>query len=78
MKRASRNALIAWAAITLLVAASLLVIYLKLGTDGFGIFIQQPPLINLPVTLSSVALLWLSAGALLYLLQSGRIDRSNL
>ena len=78
MKRASRNALITWAAITLLVAASLLVIYLKLGTNGFSIFIQQPPLINLPVTLSSVALLWLSVGALLYLIQAGMIDRSNL
>jgi hypothetical protein len=78
MKSASRSALITWAAITFLIAASLLVIYLKLGTDGFGVFIQQPPLINLPVTLASVTLLWLSAGALLYLVQSQRIDRSNL
>ena len=64
MKRASRNALITWAAITLLIAASLLVIYVRLGMKGFSIFIQQPPLINLPVTLASVALLWLSVGAL--------------
>ena len=77
MRQASRNALITWAAITLLIAASLLVIYLRLGTDGFGIFIQQPPLINLPVTLASVGLLWLSAGALLYLIQAGRINQSN-
>jgi len=78
MKRASRSALIIWAAITLLVATSLLVIYLKLGMNGFSIFIQQPPLINLPVTLASVALLWLSVGALLYLLQAKRINQSNL
>ena len=78
MKHASRNALITWAAITLLIAASLLVIYLRLGKDGFGVFIQQPPLINLPVTLSSVALLWLSVGVLLYLLQAERINQSNL
>ena len=78
MTRASRTALMVWAAITLLIAASLFVIYLRLGTDGFGVFIQQPPLINLPVTLASVALLWLSAGALLAVLQSGRVNRSNL
>lgn len=78
MKSASRSGLITWAAITLLVAASLLVIYIKLGTDGFGIFIQQPPLINLPITLSSISLLWLSAGALLYLIQAQLVNRANL
>ena len=78
MKSASHSALITWAAITFLVAASLLVIFLKLGTDGFGIFIQQPPLINLPITLASVSLLWLSVGALLYLIQAERVNRSNL
>ena len=78
INRPFRIALIIWAAITGLVAASLLVIYLRLGSDGFGVFIQQPPLINLPVTLASVALVWLSAGALLYLWMSGRIKASNL
>jgi hypothetical protein len=78
MRRSSRTALILWAAITLLVAASLLVIYLRLGTDGFSLFIQQPPLINLPVTLSSVTLMWLSVGALLYLIHAQRINVSNL
>ena len=78
MRRTSRTALILWAAITVLIAASLLVIYLRLGTDGFSLFIQQPPLINLPVTLASVTLLWLSAGVLLYLLQAQRINSSNL
>src|SRR4030042_5746118 len=39
---------------------------------------QQPPLINLPITLASVALLWLSAGALLYLIQSGSISERNV
>ena len=78
MKRASRNALITWAAITLLIAASLLIIYLRLGMKGFSVFIQQPPLINLPVTLASVSLLWLSMGALLYLLQAQRINQTNL
>ncbi len=78
MTRASRTALLIWAAITILIAAGLFVIYLRLGMDGFGVFIQQPPLINLPVTLASVALLWLSAGTLLAVLQSGRVNRSNV
>lgn len=78
MRLSTRTALIAWAAITFLVAASLLAIYLRLGADGFAIFIQQPPLINLPVTLASVSLLWLSVGGLLYLLQTQRINNSNL
>ncbi|MGE5072109.1 MAG: glycosyltransferase family 87 protein [Anaerolineae bacterium] len=77
MHRAARTALIAWAAITLMVAASLLLIGLRQGAAGFAAYIQQPPLINLPVTLSSVGLLWLSAGALLYLLASGRVLASN-
>jgi hypothetical protein len=77
MRRSARTALIAWAGLSLLVAASLLLIYLRLGNAGFEVFIQQPPLINLPVTLASVALVWISAGALLYLLQAGRITGSN-
>jgi hypothetical protein len=78
MMRASRTAFIAWAAVSLLVAASVWLIRLRLGSDGLSIFIQQPPLINLPVTLASVALVWISAGVVLYLLQSGRIASSNL
>jgi len=78
MMRSARSALIVWAALSLLVAASLWLIQLALGSGGFGVFIQQPPLINLPVTLASVALLWLSAGALLYLVQSGSVSARNL
>jgi hypothetical protein len=78
MMRSARIALYCWAALSLLVAASLWVIYLRLGTEGLGIFIQQPPLVNLAVTLASTALLWLSAGVVLCLLQAGRISSSNL
>jgi hypothetical protein len=78
MRRSSRTALIIWAAITLMVAASLLLIYVRLGTDGFSLFIQQPPLINLPVTLASVTLLWLTVGVLLYLIQTRRVNIANL
>jgi glycosyl transferase family 87 len=77
MNRSARTAFVVWVVITLLVAASVLLIVLRLGVAGFGDYIQQPPLINLPVTLSSVGLLWLSAGALLLLLASGRVDGSN-
>jgi hypothetical protein len=78
MMRSARLALYAWIGLSLLVLASLGVIYLRLGSEGFGVFIQQPPLINLPVTLSSVTLLWLSAGVLLFLVQAGHIHSENL
>ncbi len=78
MRRASRAALWVWAALSLAVALSLLVIYLRLGSAGFAVFIRQPPLINLPVTLASVTLMWLSAGVLLFLIQSGRVTAANL
>src|SRR5512140_1120566 len=77
MTRIARRALIAWAAISMLVAASLLIIGLRMGVNGFAVYIQQPPLINLPVTLASAALLWLSAGALLAIIQAGRFTRAN-
>lgn len=77
MMRPARTALLIWAVLSLLITASLGVVYLRFGSGGFGIFIQQPPLINLPVTLASVALMWLSAGAMLYLVQSGFVTARN-
>src|SRR5574342_725152 len=77
MTRAARTAFFAWAAISLLIAISVIWISLRLGEEGLYLYIQQPPLINLPVTLASVALVWLSGGALLLVLQSGRVTRSN-
>ena len=55
MMRSARIAMYCWATLSLLVAASLGAIYLRLGAEGFAVFIQQPPLINLPVTLSACA-----------------------
>ena len=78
MMRSARVALYCWAALSLLVAASLGAIYLRLGVEGFSVFIQQPPLINLPVTLSAVTLVWLLAGVLVFLLQAGRFNASTL
>ncbi len=77
MLKAAHTALIVWAAVTVLVAISLLWIYLRLGAGGVSLYIQQPPLIDLSITLASVALVWLSVGALFALLASGRVHRSN-
>ncbi len=77
MRRIARTTLIFWAAITALVAASLLIIYLHWGIAGFGIFIQQWPLTDLPIVLASAALTWLLAGFLLYLLANEKINASN-
>jgi hypothetical protein len=78
VRHSARKALFVWAGLSLLIAAASLVIYLKMGYTGFNFFIQQPPLVNLPVTLWSVALVWMSAGALLVLLQSGSITGGNI
>jgi hypothetical protein len=78
VRHSARTALIVWVGLSLLVAASLWVIQLRLGTGGFAVFIQQPPLINLPVTLASVAMVWIAAGAFLHLLQAGHVTSRNL
>ena len=78
MIRSARIAFYIWTAITFLIAVSLVWILVRLGPAGLGTYIQQPPLVNLPVTLASVALVWISAGALLFLLQSGRLEGSKV
>ncbi|MBI1794427.1 MAG: DUF2029 domain-containing protein [Chloroflexi bacterium] len=77
-KSASRIAFAAWAAISILVAASLPVIYLWRGADGFNILIQRGPISDLTVTLLSVTFAWLLAGLLLFLLSSNRIHSKNI
>ena len=78
MSKYFRTALNAWVALTFLVAASLVAIYLRNGTAGLNLFIQEWPLSNLAVTLASTAVSWLLAGALLYLLANEKINKSNL
>lgn len=78
MKRAARVGLWIWAAITLLVAASLLFVYEWRGADELKIMIQTGPISDLTVTLYSVALAWLLAGLLLFLLSSDRITSKNI
>ena len=78
MIRTARTAVIVWAAITVLIAVTLLWIDLRLGAEGFAVYIQQPPLIDLSVVLASVGITWLSIGALLALVAAGRVNRSNV
>lgn len=78
MKSALQNTFRVWVVITLLVLASLTAIYLRNGTVGLNLFIQEWPLSNLAVTLASTSLMWILAGVLLYLLANDRINKSNL
>jgi hypothetical protein len=76
--RSSRIAFTIWAAITLLVAASLMLVYLWRGPGGFEIAIQNGPITDLTVTLFSVGITWLLGGLSVRLLSSGRINTGNL
>jgi len=77
MTRSSRIALSIWAATTLLIAASVLLVYLLRGASGLQVIIQNAPLTDLTITLFSVGAAWLLAGLLLFLLSTNRIDKNN-
>lgn len=78
MKHALQTALKTWVGLTLLVIASLIAIYLRNGTEGLHLFIQQWPLSNLVVTLAATTLTWLLLGALLYLFVHEKINAGNV
>ncbi len=78
MTKYFKTALGIWHALTLLVIANLLAIYLRNGMNGINLFIQEWPLSNLAVTLASTSLTWILAGALLYMLANEKINESNL
>jgi len=78
MKNSLQTAFKTWLGLTLLVTASLVVIYLRNGMTGLELFIQNWPLSNLAVTLASTAFVWLLAGVLLSLLANGKIHKGNL
>jgi len=67
-----------WLAITILIAFSVGMIYLKFGTAGFDTFIHTGPNSILSVTLISVTLTWLLAGTYLYLFGSHRLTENNI
>lgn len=77
MKQVPKNALYYWLAITLLVTASLITIYLRNGQAGLDLFIQQWPLSNLAITLAATTLTWLLLGVLFYMLVNDKITASN-
>lgn len=77
MKHSLQTAFKSWIGLTLLVIASLVSIYLRNGTAGLDLFIQQWPLSNLVVTLAATTLTWLLLGALLYLFVNEKINTSN-
>ena len=77
MKHSLQTAFKSWIGLTVLVIASLIAIYLRNGTEGLNLFIQQWPLSNLVVTLASTAITWLLLGALLYMLVNEKINAGN-
>jgi hypothetical protein len=77
MNRAVRNAFIGWIITTLLVIAESIYIYSRHGPDGFNAFMQEAPYTNVPITLASVAMIWLLAGFLLWLVLAGKITKAN-
>lgn len=78
MKRNFKSSFSVWLILTLLVIASLALIYLRNGMAGLNLFIQQWPLSNLAITLASTSITWLLVGALLNLLANEKINKSNL
>jgi hypothetical protein len=78
MSKYFKTALTIWITLTVLVVASLVVIYLRNGMTGLNLFIQEWPLSNLAITLASTIVSWLLLGSLIYLLANDRINKSNL
>jgi hypothetical protein len=67
-----------WLAVTLLIAASVGWIYLRLGMGGFEVFLRTGPHSILSVTMVSVTLTWLLAGIYLYLFGSNRLAPNHV
>ena len=77
MTRTIRNALICWGSITGLIIFEFIWIYSRHGLAGFEAFMQEAPYTHIPITLASVALTWLLAGFLLWLILTGRITKAT-
>jgi hypothetical protein len=78
MKHSLQTAFKLWIGITLLVIASVIAIYLRNGTEGLNLFIQQWPLSNLVVTLEATVYTWFCAGAILYMLANDKVNAGNV
>lgn len=78
MIRAMRNSLIVWAGITCLILFQFLWTYSRHGLAGFRIFMQESVYTHIPITLASVAILWLLTGLLLWLIRTQKITKANV
>jgi hypothetical protein len=78
MTRTIRNALICWGVITGLIILEFIWIYSRHGPGGFDSFMQESVYTHIPITLASVAMIWLLAGLLLWLLLTSRITKSTV
>lgn len=78
MARTIRNALMIWGGITGLIIFEFIWIYSRHGFAGFESFMQEAIYTHIPITLASVALTWLLAGFLLWLLHTGKITRDTI
>jgi hypothetical protein len=76
--KAAPRGFILWSFATFLILAQIIWIYTRNGLDGFQAFIQDSPLTYTPLALISAGLVWLLAGFLLWLIQTGRITKANL
>lgn len=77
MTRTIRNALIVWGAVTGLITFEFIWIYSRHGLEGFEAFMQEAVYTHIPITLASVAMTWLLAGFLLWLVFTGRITKAT-
>ena len=78
MKHSLHTAFKSWIGLTLRVIASVIAIYLRNGTEGLNLFIQQWPLSNLVVTLEATAYTWFCAGTILYMLANDKVNAGNV
>jgi hypothetical protein len=77
MTRTIRNALIVWGAITGLIIFEFIWIYSRHRLAGFEAFMQEAVYTHIPITLASVAMTWLLAGFLLWLIFTGRLTKAT-
>ncbi len=76
--KAIRSTFLIWVVATVFIAAQCLWIYIRNGLVGFDAFVQDSPLTFTPFALAAAGLVWLLAGLLLWLIHTGRIDKTNL
>lgn len=77
MTRAIRNVLICWGIVTGLIILEFVWIYSRHGLVGFQVFMQEAVYTHIPITLASVAMVWLLTGLLLWLILTERITKAN-